>query len=95
MNQYPPSLLASAAIYLALTVMKSPKQVSVWTPLLQSETGYYSVDLNGCAQNYFKLATLIQKSSLQTVMKKFSSSSYISKNLIFQFLFFVFLRFLG
>ena len=43
---------------------------------MQSETGYYSVDLNGCAQNYFKLATLIQKSSLQTVMKKFASSSY-------------------
>jgi transcription initiation factor TFIIIB Brf1 subunit/transcription initiation factor TFIIB len=86
MNQYPPSLLSSAAIYLALRVMNYDKQlkkgvqqdpyISIWTPQLQQQTGYTSSDLNGCAQNYFKLASLIQRSTLQQVMRKFSSPKY-------------------
>ncbi len=64
MNQYPPSLLASAALYVAMRVTMTAEidrlgqnsaaaSVSCWTRDLQQHTGYSSACLKSCAKNYF------------------------------------------
>jgi hypothetical protein len=64
MNQYPPSLQASAALYVAMRVTltaeierrghdASAATVSCWTKDLQLHTKYSSTDLKSCAKNYF------------------------------------------
>ena len=59
MNQYLPSLQASAALYVAMRVTTTEKpgkegpSVSCWTQSLKEETKYTSSDLKQCAKNYF------------------------------------------
>lgn len=59
MNQYPPSLLASTALYVSLRVMLGgirqgqPKIVSVWTSDLIENTGYKNTDMAACSKNYW------------------------------------------
>ena len=70
MNQYPPSMQASAALYVAMriTLIDSLKRlgqdtsaasVSCWTQNLQEHTHYDRQDLKACANDYFNLAGLI------------------------------------
>lgn len=64
MNQYPPSLQSSAALYVAMRVTltdemtrkgqdSSAATVSCWTKSLQEHTKYTSACLKSCAKNYF------------------------------------------
>lgn len=64
MNQYPPSMLASAALYVAMRVTITAEMdrrghdsqvatVSCWTKDLQMHTKYSSSCLKSCAKNYF------------------------------------------
>lgn len=89
MNQYPPSLQASAALYVAMRVTLTESQhsqggldeqtpnVSCWTNTLREQTKYSSSDLKSCAKNYFQLADLIQKSELQATLRKFKQPKYL------------------
>ena len=83
MNQYKPSLLASTAIYVSLRVQLSDSnrrrssQTSVWTRDLVENTGYANNDLQNCAKNYFQLASLIQRSELQAILRKFTMPKYM------------------
>ena len=88
MNQYPPSLQASAALYVAMRVTftdemqkrgqdQAATTVSCWTKTLQEHTRYTSACLKSCAKNYFQLADLIQKSELNAILKKFSQSKFL------------------
>lgn len=53
MNQYKASLMASAALFVALRVCLSDSSSSSWTKALQEHTRYTSTQLKSCAQNYF------------------------------------------
>jgi hypothetical protein len=75
MNQYPPSLQASSALYVAMRVSiadslykqgleNQASTQSCWTKALQEHTKYTSSCLKSCSKNYFQLADLIQKSEL-------------------------------
>ena len=87
MNQYPSSLQASTALYVAMRVTLTETQMrngsqkeqvrTVWTQDLQEQTRYTSVELKACAKNYFQLANLITKSDLQTILKKFYQPKYL------------------
>ena len=83
MNQYKPSLLASTAIYVALRVQLSDKsrrwssQQSVWTRDLIENTGYTNTEMKHCAKNYFQLASLIQRSELQAILRKFTQPKFM------------------
>ena len=70
MNQYPPSLQESAALYVAMRVTltdalskqgqdSQAANVSCWSKSLQEHTKYTSSCLKSCAKNYFQLADLI------------------------------------
>lgn len=88
MNQYPPSLQASAALYVAMRVTladslvrsgqdSSANMVSCWSKSLQEHTKYTSACLKSCSKNYFQLADLIQKSELQAILKKFMQPKFL------------------
>ena len=72
MNQYPPSLQASAALYMAMRVNLKDQErrygtgvsnVSCWTQSLQEHTKYQSVSLKQCAENYVQLAKAMMSGS--------------------------------
>jgi len=88
MAQYPPSLQASAALYVAMRVTltdsltrlgqdTSAANVSCWTQTLQEHTSYTRSDLRSCAEDYFQLAKIIGDSELKVVVKKFSQPKYL------------------
>lgn len=62
MNQYPPSMLASTALYVALRVIQTGSRRgtgSVWNRELIEATRYRNTDFASCSKNYFQLASLI------------------------------------
>ena len=56
---------------------RSSSQQSVWTRDLIDNTGYVNSDLQNCAKNYFQLASLIQRSELQSILRKFTQPKYL------------------
>lgn len=75
MNQYCPSLQASAALYTSMRMIISKsteKAASVWTKALEENTGYKSADLKNCSEAYCTLTHLILKSDKHGIMDKFA-----------------------
>lgn len=88
MAQYPPSLQASSALYVAMRLTltdsltrlgqdTSAANVSCWTQTLQDHTGYTRSDLRLCAEDYFQLAKIISDSELKVIVKKFSQPKFL------------------
>ena len=49
----------------------------MWTRDLVENTGYTNSDLQNCAKNYFQLASLIQRSELQAILRKFTQPKFM------------------
>jgi G2/mitotic-specific cyclin-B, other len=73
MLKYSQSLLASAALYLA---MKMAKIQSPWSPRLVDHTSYKESEIRSCAKDLFLLFSNAKNSSTQAVRKKFSHSKF-------------------
>jgi len=73
MLKYSPSLLASAALYLA---MKMAKLENPWSSLLTEQTSYKESEIRSCAKDLFLLFSNAKSSSTQAVRKKFSHSKF-------------------
>ena len=52
-------------------------QQSVWSRDLIDNTGYTNTDMKHCAKNYFQLASLIQRSELQAILRKFTQPKFM------------------
>ena len=74
MLQYSPSNLAASALYLSLKIIY--RKDGHWSPELQSHTGYTEQQLRECAKDMCILITCIEKCTLQSVSKKFSTKKY-------------------
>lgn len=85
MNEYAPSMQASAALYMAMRITvkqdesvsgQEPSNLSCWTKPLQAHTKYPSWMLKPCAQKMVQLASAMRVSEFQMIKKKFGSSKH-------------------
>lgn len=49
----------------------------MWTKALVDNTGFQNSDLQSCAKNYFQLASLIKRSELSAILRKFTQPKYL------------------
>lgn len=70
--QYLPSLIASAAVYLARTMMH---ESVLWTPTLESHTTYTEDDLEACVMALWELASR-QPTKYRAVRKKYANRKF-------------------
>ena len=89
MTQYPPSMQASSAIYVAMRITltdtikrlgqdPSIASVSCWSPAMQEHTGYTSIEVRSCAKDYFQLLDIMHSNKdLKNLYKKFSQEKYL------------------
>lgn len=79
MNQYLPSLQASAALCVAqkMNQIENLKEGSTWSKHLQEVTRYSQSYLEQCSKNMKHLAYLIQGSNRDFVLNKFSQSKFL------------------
>lgn len=70
-----PSKVAACCIYAALSVFKGPSAI-IWNSTLSKHSTYRESDLKGMAQDLLHFVSKVEKSSLQTMRKKYSSTRY-------------------
>ena len=84
--EYKPHIFAAAAIYAALkqqtSTIKKLTGATVWSPLLQEETGLLEADLKKCAAMIIRCASqstlTASKRELVAAKKKFASDKYLN-----------------
>ena len=73
MVKYPPSLIASASLYLA---MKMTCHRNPWSHDLEQSSQYKESELRNCAKELFIILSETQTSTLQAVKKKFTLEKF-------------------
>jgi len=79
MSQFSPSLQAIAAIYTAKRYLSihNPSQQDIGSFIISDFNVHFSIEqVKSCSKCFNQLATLIQKSKLQNLVKKFKAPKY-------------------
>jgi hypothetical protein len=72
---YPPSMKASAALFLSRKILKIDAP-NCWNNTLQFHTNYKEKELVNCAKDYCSILELVPRISLKSCYKKFAADNY-------------------